>query len=161
MSKFDIISWQQVDNVYYNITLSKCCIVSLRHSNIETLKHFNTETTIMVSKLNIVMAWWWTGWHVFPIKSLIDFVSSKSQYSSKIKNLYRFWEKKSLEQQTFHKLKPSTFNLKFITILSWKYRRETILKSRLKNIRDIFIFIAGIFQSLFLAYIFTYRCYIL
>ncbi len=95
------------------------------------------------------MAWWWTGWHVFPIKSLIEYISSKSEYSSKIKNLYRLWEKKSLEEQTFHKIKPATFGFKFITILSWKYRRETIWKSRLKNVRDIFIFIAGIFQSLF------------
>lgn len=119
------------------------------HCYIETLKHFNNETTSMVSKLNIVMAWWWTGWHVFPIKSLIEFISSKPQYSCKIKNLYRIWEKSSLEQQTFHKLKLTTFNLRFISIISWKYRRETIWKSRLKNIRDIFIFIAGVFQSLF------------
>lgn len=95
------------------------------------------------------MAWWGTGWHVFPIKSLIDYINSKPQYSCKIKNLYRLWEKDSLEQQTFHKLKPATFNSKFIPIFSWKYRRETIWKSRLKNVRDIFIFIAGIFQSLF------------
>ena len=95
------------------------------------------------------MAWWWTGWHVFPIKSLIEYISSKSEYSSKIKNLYRLGENKSLEEQTFHKIKPATFGFKFITILSWKYRRETIWRSRLKNVRDIFIFIAGIFQSLF------------
>lgn len=102
-----------------------------------------------MSKLNIVMAWWWTWWHVFPIKSLIEFISSKSQYSSQIKNLYRFWEKNSLEKQTFQKLKPTTYNSKFIQILSWKYRRETIIKSRLKNVRDIFLFIAWFFQSLF------------
>lgn len=95
------------------------------------------------------MAWWWTGWHVFPIKSLIEFISSRQEYSSKIRNLYRFWESDSLEQKTFHKLKPSTFNSNFVKILSWKYRRETIIKSRLKNIRDIFFFIAGFFQSLF------------
>lgn len=95
------------------------------------------------------MAWWWTGWHVFPIKSLIEYISSKPQYSSKIKNIYRFWEKTSLEQDMFHKIKPSTFVFKFISILSWKFRRETIWRSRLKNVRDIFIFIAGIFQALF------------
>lgn len=95
------------------------------------------------------MAWWWTWWHVFPIKSLIEYIASKSQYSSKIKNLYRLWERNSLEQTTFHNIKPSTFTSKFISIVSWKYRRETIWKSRLKNIRDIFVFIAGIFESLF------------
>ncbi|MCF7834788.1 glycosyltransferase [Candidatus Gracilibacteria bacterium] len=102
-----------------------------------------------MSKLNIVMAGGGTGGHVFPIKSLIEFISSKSQYSSQIKNLYRFGEKNSLEKQTFQKLKPTTYNSKFIQILSGKYRRETIIKSRLKNVRDIFLFIAGFFQSLF------------
>lgn len=95
------------------------------------------------------MAWWWTGWHVFPIKSLIEYISSKSQYSCKIKNLYWLWERNSLEQDVFNNIKPSTFKSKFISIVSWKFRRETIWKSRLKNVRDIFIFIAGIFQSLF------------
>lgn len=95
------------------------------------------------------MAWWWTWWHVFPIKSLIDFILSSPQHSHKIKNLYRLWEKNSLEQKAFNNIKPSTFNCKFISILSGKYRRETPIKSRLKNIRDIFLFITGIFQSLF------------
>ncbi len=127
--------------MYYGVEMSKFYI--------DSLKHFNTQTILMKSKLNIVMAWWWTWWHVFPIKSLIDFILSSPQYSCKIKNLYRLWEKHSLEQKTFHNIKPSTFNCKFISILSGKYRRETPLKSRLKNIRDIFLFIAGIFQSLF------------
>ncbi len=114
-----------------------------------TLNTLNLKHYFMKSKLNIVMAWWWTGWHVFPIKSLIEYISSKSQYSSKIKNLYRLWEKNSLEQNIFNNIKPSTFTSKFISIVSWKFRRETIWRSRLKNVRDIFIFIAGIFQSLF------------
>lgn len=135
--------------------MSKCFNVPMLQWIIVTVKqirfsgYLNNETIIMKLKLNIVMAWWWTGWHVFPIKSLIDFISSRPQYTSKIKNLYWLGEKDSLEKKTFQKLKPSTFNSKFIHILSWKYRRETIWKSRLKNIRDIFVFIAGIFQSLF------------
>lgn len=41
----------------------------------------------------------------------------------------------------------------FITILAGKWRRETILISRLKNLRDMFLFPLGIIQSLW--YIWT------
>lgn len=101
------------------------------------------------------MAWWWTGWHVFPIKSMIEFLDKEKEYSTQISKLYRFWSKKSLEQDIHSQLDIKNFPTYFIQILSGKYRRETILKSRLKNIRDVFIFIAGIFQAFF--YILIYR----
>ena len=92
------------------------------------------------------MAWWWTWWHVFPIKSLIETIYSDTQYSDKVKEIIRLWSKNSLEQETAQKFWKK---VKFISILSWKWRRETIWKSRLKNIRDLFLFAAGFFQSTF------------
>jgi hypothetical protein len=42
-----------------------------------------------------------------------------------------------------------TLHPKFISILAGKYRRETIWISRWRNLRDMFIFPVGIFQSLY------------
>lgn len=44
----------------------------------------------------------------------------------------------------------------FVSILAGKYRRETIWRSRLKNIRDLFMFPIGIIQSLY----WILRCHI-
>ena len=94
----------------------------------------------------VVMAWGGTWWHVFPIKSLIETILSEKEYKDKVKQIIRFWSKNSLEQETAQKFWDS---VKFISILSWKRRRETPLKSHLKNFRDLFLFVAWFFQSLF------------
>ena len=99
-----------------------------------------------MKKKTVVMAWWWTWWHVFPIKSLIETIISDDSYSSKVKEIVRFWSKNSLEQETAQKFWDK---VRFISILSWKWRRETPLKSRLKNIRDLFLFAAWCIQSTF------------
>ncbi len=99
--------------------------------------------------INIVMAWWWTGWHVFPIKSLIEHIYKNIEYYSKINDIVRFWEKKSLEKEVFLQLKEKHKDIHFQAIVSWKYRRETRLKSRLKNIRDAFKFWYWIVQSIY------------
>ena len=99
-----------------------------------------------MKKKTIVMAWGGTWWHVFPIKSLIETIFSEKKYSDQVKEIIRFWSKNSLEQETAAKF---WSNVRFVPILSWKRRRETPLKSRLKNIRDLFLFAAGFIQSLF------------
>lgn len=99
-----------------------------------------------MKKKTIVMAWGGTWWHVFPIKSLIETIISDPKYSDQAKEIIRFWSKDSLEQETAAKF---WNKVRFISILSWKRRRETPLKSRLKNIRDLFLFAAGFIQSVF------------
>ena len=99
-----------------------------------------------MKKKTIVMAWGGTWWHVFPIKSLIENIISDPKYSNQVKEIIRFWSKNSLEQETANKFWDK---VRFISILSWKWRRETPLKSRLKNIRDLFLFAAGFIQSTF------------
>ena len=96
------------------------------------------------------MAWWWTWGHVFPIKSLIERIQKKTQYTANIDKIYRFGTANSLESQVCENFKDTVPEVEFIPIISGKLRRETIRKSRLKNIRDIFLFVAGFFQSLFL-----------
>ena len=92
------------------------------------------------------MAWGGTWWHVFPIKSLIETILFEKKYADQVKEIIRFWSKNSLEQETAQKFWKK---VRFISILSWKWRRETIWKSRLKNIRDLFLFTAGFIQSTF------------
>ena len=99
-----------------------------------------------MKKKTIVMAWGGTWWHVFPIKSLIETIISDSKYSDQVKEIIRFWSKNSLEQETANKFWDK---VRFVSILSWKWRRETPIKSRLKNIRDLFLFAAGFIQSTF------------
>ena len=99
-----------------------------------------------MKKKTIVMAWGGTWWHVFPIKSLIETILSEKKYSDQVNEIIRFWSKKSLEQEVAAKFWDK---VRFISILSWKRRRETLLKSRLKNIRDLFLFAAWFCQSVF------------
>lgn len=100
-------------------------------------------------KLNLAMAWWWTWWHVFPVKSIIEFINKHHEYSQEIWQIIRFWEKISLESEIFDKISSDNQNLIFQAIVSGKYRRETPLKSKLKNIRDLFKFCRWIFQSIY------------
>lgn len=100
-------------------------------------------------KLTIAMAWWWTWGHVFPIKSLLEWIEKKPHYTQKIKKVYWFGSAKSLEYQVYDAISANIPRLRFVPILSGKYRRETLRISRYRNIRDIFLFIAGFFQSLF------------
>lgn len=99
-----------------------------------------------MQKKTIVMAWGGTWWHVFPIKSLIETILSEKKYLDQIKQIIRFWSKDSLEQETAAKFWDK---VKYISILSWKRRRETPIKSRIKNIRDLFLFTVWFFQSIF------------
>ena len=99
-----------------------------------------------MKKKTIVMAWGGTWWHVFPIKSLIETIISDQKYSEQVQEIIRFWSKNSLEQELAAKFWDK---VRFISILSWKRRRETPLKSRLKNIRDLFLFAVGFIQSTF------------
>jgi len=103
------------------------------------------------------MAWWWTGGHVFPIRSLLEFFNANVSYNEHVEKLYWFGSQKSLEQRVCgelqeHKLKTP---LQFIAIFSWKYRRESYRKSKLKNIPDFFLFLFWFFQSLY--YLLVYR----
>ena len=44
----------------------------------------------MQKKIRIAMAGGGTGGHVFPIKSLIDYLEEKPDFSSKIDHIFRF-----------------------------------------------------------------------
>ena len=97
------------------------------------------------------MAGWGTWGHVFPIRSLLDFFNIHAEYNTHIEKIYRFGAKNSLEEKVCHELQiqDSEKKLTFIPIRSWKYRRESYRKSKLKNIPDLFLLVFGFFQSIF------------
>lgn len=99
-------------------------------------------------KISIAMAWWWTWGHVFPIKSLIERIQKKQQYVDSIDHIYRFGSRTSLESQVANIFQDTVPQVSFVPIVAWKFRRETIRQSRLKNIRDIFWFVCWWFQAL-------------
>jgi len=97
------------------------------------------------------MAGGWTGGHVFPIRSLLEFFKNTPEYNERVERLYWFGAKNSLEQKTCWDVQQGVLvnKLSFVSIYSWKYRRETYRKSRLKNIPDFFLFLFWFFQSIF------------
>lgn len=102
-------------------------------------------------KVRIVFAWWGTGWHVFPIQSLIEYIETHEKYYSEISKIYRVGTKNSLEQERCIALQNSCKNIShlvFQSVLSGKFRREKGILPLLKNVRDMFLFGCGILQSL-------------
>lgn len=97
------------------------------------------------------MAGWGTWGHVFPIRSLLEFLKNHAEYADHIDQLYRFGSKNSLEEQVCIQLQETdpAAHLQFVPIHSWKYRRESYRKSKLKNIPDFFLFVFWFFQSIF------------
>ncbi|MCX6824808.1 MAG: glycosyltransferase [candidate division SR1 bacterium] len=102
-------------------------------------------------RLRIAMAGGGTGGHVFPIRSLLEFLYKNKEYGDRVEKIYRFGAKKSLEQQVCSDIQEdnAAHKLVFVPIYSGKYRRESYRRSKLKNISDFFLFIIGCFQSIF------------
>ncbi len=99
----------------------------------------------MKRKLNIAFAWWWTGWHVTPIFSMVQYAKQNKDISDKIDKMYRFWSKWQLEEK-FAKEEDA---VQFVSIRSWKLRRYRTIKSTLENLRDVAYFNAWYMQSLY------------
>lgn len=79
---------------------------------------------------------------------MLDFLTKRPVYVKNIKHIYWFGSPQGLEARICNELSLPV-SLDFVPILSGKYRRETRRSSRFKNVRDIFLFAAGFFQSLF------------
>jgi len=104
----------------------------------------------MDKKINVAMAGWGSGWHAYPIKSMIEYLDKKPEFLKNIGSICRFGQKWRLEEKIFFSLIVNKkFMLRFVSIQSWKFRRETKFVSILKNIRDVFLFATGFFQAFF------------
>ncbi len=97
--------------------------------------------------VNIAFSGWWTGWHVFPIKSLIEYIDENEKAKIKIDKIFWFWTKNSLENNVFEQIKKN--NIYFVPIVSWKLRRDFSLKSFCLNFIDILKLIYWFFLSVY------------
>lgn len=97
-------------------------------------------------KKTIAMAGWWTGWHVFPIRSLIQTALNTPEINAKINQIFWFGWKWSLEEK---EAKVFWNKVIFQSIFSGKLRRQRKIVAIGYNIIDVFKFIAGVFQALY------------
>lgn len=110
----------------------------------------------MVQKTyNLILTGWGSGGHILPLIALLQTLDQTRSYRQHVNYVYWLWEKNGLEYKFFLQYKDTFHHIKlqFLSISAGKFRRETIWRSRLKNIRDICIFPYGVIQSL--RYIFT------
>ena len=67
-----------------------------------------------MTKINIAWAWWWTWGHVFPIKSLIQYLQSHEEFKKDVNTMVWFWKNWSLEEENYEQLKKNITNLYFL-----------------------------------------------
>lgn len=105
----------------------------------------------LTSHRHIIMCGWGTGWHVYPISSLIQYIESNSKVNSKIKKIFRCWQTWSIEEAEYHRIqnKMSQTDLSFLIIISGKIRRYVDLQNIILNTIDIFKIIIGTIQSIY------------
>ena len=97
--------------------------------------------------MHIAFAWWSTWWHVFPIRSLIQYTQVDDKINTKYTQLFWFGEAWSLEEQVCQWLQSDIKNLTFVPIIAGKLRRSPNRKEWWNNIIDIFKLVGGILQS--------------
>lgn len=94
-------------------------------------------------KKTIAFVWWWSGGHIQPIASLLDYAKQYTNISKQSKR-YRFGQEWWLEQDYAHRYEEVTF----VAVSTWKLRRYLTLNSLLQNIGDVFLIGYGFFESL-------------
>ena len=106
--------------------------------------------TLWNKKIRIALTGWGSWGHILPLISLMQKIDDTDRYWTSIDTVYRFGQKQGMEVDFYNQYHKSFthFHPQFISILAWKYRRETIRRSRLKNIRDLFLFPLGVIQSI-------------
>ena len=99
-----------------------------------------------MKKRRIVLAWWGTGWHVFPIQSMLLHLDTNN--ATHIDHVYRYGSHHWLEYDIFQQTQLQHIHASFVHSIAGKFRRETRILSWLKNIRDLFLFLVGIVSAL-------------
>lgn len=115
-----------------------------RNKEWETYNDVYLPCCIHMKKMNIAFAWWWTGWHVTPIRSLIEYAQQDTEISSHINTYYWFWSTWQLEERFAKELD----HVSFVSIFSWKRRRQPWITYFRENIIDLWKFVRWCFQSL-------------
>ena len=99
--------------------------------------------------IRLALTWWATGGHVFPIASLIQMIDTTASYSKRVERIYRFGEKKKLEQkicdEVAQKVSIPTY---FVPMLAGKIRRQSWIIALLSNLIDAWKVLVGIWIAL-------------
>lgn len=82
--------------------------------------------------------------------SLLQYIDKYPEYADKIWAIYRAGSKHWLEKKLFDETPLLNISPTFINVISGKFRRETLIKSIIKNIRDMIIFCAGVFYAFYI-----------
>lgn len=106
---------------------------------------FSLHRCFCMKKRRIVLAWWGTGGHVFPIQSIL--IHLDNQYADRIHTVYRYGSRSGLEHDVFQQTQLEHIRASFVHSVAGKFRRETRILSWLKNIRDVFLFVWGIVSA--------------
>jgi UDP-N-acetylglucosamine--N-acetylmuramyl-(pentapeptide) pyrophosphoryl-undecaprenol N-acetylglucosamine transferase len=96
----------------------------------------------IMNKKNIAFVWGWSGGHIQPIASLLDYAKQYTNISNQSKR-YRFGQSWWLEETYADRYEEVTF----LPIYTWKLRRYWTMQSTRENIRDMFFIVAWFFQS--------------
>ncbi len=101
----------------------------------------------MSKGLRICRAGGGSGGHVYPIRSLIQYLQQHDAYRLQIQQHYRYGQASSMEAKISHELKWQGIALRFRSLSVGKRRRETTIAGIRKNITDLFAFVRGIGQA--------------
>jgi|GEM_PF-3089104 len=82
-----------------------------------------------------------TGGHVFPIRSLIQYIKTHDKINAKFDTIYWFGENHSMEQRICSQLSQEYNNIQFATVIAGKVRREYDIIALAKTARDMLRFI--------------------
>jgi UDP-N-acetylglucosamine:LPS N-acetylglucosamine transferase len=98
----------------------------------------------------LCMAWGGSWGHIFPIVSMIDYIDT--YHHADINSIMRIGQAWSMEEKIYNQYRHKRHHIDtaFHTIYAGKYRRETIRRSWIKNIRDVFLFGWWILQSIYI-----------
>lgn len=91
-------------------------------------------------KKTIAVTGWWSGGHITPLVSLLNYVHTSKEFASKCNDIYWFGEKNSLEEDACDALPW----VNFVPIPAGKRRRYRNIEAVAKNIRDMGRLLAGI-----------------
>ena len=96
--------------------------------------------------ISVAFAWWWTGWHVYPVKAIIERLVKTYDKTNIDINIYWIWVNNSLE----HKICDSMWLncVHFVSISTWKFRRWRTMSNIVKNFFDMFLILKWFFDCI-------------
>jgi len=105
------------------------------------------------NRKRLVFAWWGTGWHIFPIINLLHYLDD--YHADDIDAVFWIASKEWLEHDLATKTKFQHFTVTFLSITSWKRRRQRDFHAIRDNLVDLVCVGYGILISLI--YLIKYR----